>query len=184
MNKHIDREKIARWLNLKDVHVNNEGTLIYRAYRKDWVGPYNWKWRKVPNFADPKRGLCYLFDMIVIPVLWYCKMELLEGLFFVWEVGAEDYSPTRGPIDESPAVALALAIEKMIDTGKTKEDVAVVQPLPLISIPDYICGNCDQLSDNGSCLLLNLKKKKKDISCSSIYRYYKKDKPDTYRECK
>ena len=119
MNKQVDREKIARWLGLSSVHVNDEGVLIYRAYRKDWVGPYNWKWRKVPDFADSKQGIGYLFNMIVIPRLWYCKMDLLEGLFFVWEVGAEGYLVTKGPVDENPALALALAIEDMIDCGRT-----------------------------------------------------------------
>lgn len=83
----IDSNKIAEWANL----------------------------RRVPDFNDGRTGIGDLFELVVVPILWYCKMDLLEGLFFVWEVGIECLDPIKGPTDESPAIALGLAIEKMID---------------------------------------------------------------------
>ena len=43
--------------------------------------------------------------------------------------------------------------------------------IPTISIPNYICGNCNQLNKE-TCTLQGLKRQKEDVACSQIFEHY------------
>ncbi len=117
VNEQELKEKLAKWMGLKRVHVNEEGYLLYCA-----GGLGADRWQEVPDFPQsldacskwivPERILeiTFMYSSNCVS----CDIEGLSSNFFEGHVNVES-------IEEAwtkSALALCLAVEKLIDSKK------------------------------------------------------------------
>ena len=115
MNKELNK-KLAEWAEFKDVEIDDLGNLIY------WKGSAsetkNWGWGKVPRFTESLDG-CFKW---LVPKLSHidiiAKPQNNNTIIYVYpDHTSKTYEQTYANFvnTENVALALCLAIEKLID---------------------------------------------------------------------
>ena len=116
MDEQALNKKLAAWVGFKWRKSQSSGVSgdVWCWLHPGWkYGNGKWSF-DVPNFTQ-SLDACFKW---LVPKLWICEMEMLEGIFFVWEVAHPKMNGgnwVKGRAEESAALALCSAIEKLID---------------------------------------------------------------------
>jgi len=108
-------EKLAYWAGWELIspqridQFDEDPAIIYSAeYKIEYGDGTSLTTSALPNFTQ-SLDACFKW---LVPKLWICNMTMEEG--FTWSVSHPEYGNNTGPANEESALALCLAISKLI----------------------------------------------------------------------
>jgi hypothetical protein len=69
------------------------------------------------NFPEPPPLDMNFYFKYAVPKLWICELQMLDGIFFVWEVGHPNFGNYKSGALENPVDAFGQALLKLIKGG-------------------------------------------------------------------